>query len=166
MRAHSCYVYVHAHNNIGARPTVHAYSLRNCKSKGIFYCIISTVCPDHQYQCECGRIDGQQSPCISTEQRCDGVTDCLGGDDELEYNCPCRPEGAVRLVDGIVPYRGRLEFCMNGKWSGICSNRWDNRDASVVCRQLGYPGEGISCLLNVYYIYRYMICSVVQVTVV
>ena len=36
------------------------------------------------------------------------MTDCIGGEDELEHNCPCGPEGAVRLADGIVPYRGRV----------------------------------------------------------
>ena len=102
-----------------------------------------TVCPHYQYQCEYGRVDGRQPPCISTEQRCDGVTDCIGGEDELDHNCPCGPEGAVRLVDGIVPYRGIVEYCTNGRWSGICSTRWDNNDAAVVCRQLGYPSEGI-----------------------
>ena len=90
------------------------------------------------FECSYGRVDGRQPPCISTEQRCDGVTDCIGGEDELDHNCPCGPEGAVRLVDGIVRYRGRVEFCKNGRWSSICSYSWDNNDAAVVCRQLGY----------------------------
>ena len=111
--------------------------------------ITFTVCPDHQYQCECGRHDGQQPPCITTDQRCDGTIDCIGGEDELDHNCPCEPEGAVHLVDGIVAYRGRVEFCVSGRWSGICVTQWDNADAAVVCRQLGYPSEGI-------YIYIYM----------
>lgn len=89
-----------------------------------------------------GRADGQQSPCISNEQRCDGVADCAGGDDELDHNCPCGPNGAVRLVDGIVPHRGRVEYCVNGRWSGLCSSSWSNVDAGVVCRQLGYPSAG------------------------
>lgn len=88
-------------------------------------------------------MDSQPSPCISANQRCDGVTDCIGGDDEFNYNCPCEPDGAVRLVNGIVPYRGTLEFCRNGRWLGICSTRWDNADAAVVCHQLGYPSEGM-----------------------
>ena len=74
------------------------------------------------------------------------MTDCIGGEDQLEHNCPCGPEGAVRLVDGIVPYRGRVEYCRNGRWASIChsySYRWDSSDAAVVCRQLGYPSAGI-----------------------
>ena len=96
-------------------------------------------------KCTGGRVDGQLSPCISADQRCDGVTDCIGGEDELDHNCPCGPEGAVRLVDGIVPYRGRIELCKSGWWSTICSyySYWDNNDAAVVCHQLGYPRTGI-----------------------
>ena len=95
------------------------------------------------FECSHGRVSDQQSPCISTDQRCDGVTDCIGGEDELDHNCPCGPEGAVRLVDGIVPYRGRVEICKDGRWQSICSGSWDSRDAAVVCRQLGYPTEGL-----------------------
>ena len=74
------------------------------------------------------------------------MTDCIGGEDELEYNCPCGPEGAVHLVDGIVPYRGRVEYCRNGRWTTICNaNQYYGRSrpfASVVCRQLGFPTGG------------------------
>ena len=108
-----------------------------------FFLVAFSVCPDDKFECLHGRVDGQQPPCISTEQRCDGVTDCIGGEDELDHNCPCGPEGAVRLVDGIVPYRGRVEFCRNRRWISMCSSRWDNNDAAVVCRQLGYPSAGL-----------------------
>ena len=104
------------------------------------------MCPDDTFECPHGRVDGQQPPCISTEQRCDNVTDCIGGEDELEHNCPCGPEGAVRLVDGIVPYRGRLEYCRNERWTTMCnSNYYDRRRrAAVVCLQLGFPTQGSS----------------------
>ena len=101
------------------------------------------VCPDDMFQCTHEKVGDKGSRCISTEQRCDGVTDCIGGDDELDHNCPCEPEGAVRLVDGIVPYRGRVEVCRGMRWRTLCGYSWDNRDAAVVCRQLGYPTEGI-----------------------
>ena len=94
-------------------------------------------------ECPYGRVDGQQPPCISTEQRCDNVTDCFGGEDELEHNCPCGPEGEVRLVSSILPYQGRVEYCQNGRWATICRRAWDNSDAAVVCRSLGYHSKGI-----------------------
>ena len=103
---------------------------------------LDIVCPDSMFFCHHGHVDDEQLACISTDQRCDGTIDCIGGDDELDHNCPCGPEGAVRLVDGIVPYRGRVEFCVDERWRTICSSRWDHNDAAVVCRQLGYPTEG------------------------
>ena len=108
--------------------------------------LVWAECADDRFMCSNGHISGQQPPCISTDQRCDGVADCIGGEDELDHNCPCGPEGAVRLVDGTVPYRGRVEFCKSGRWSTACSYYryyWDNSNAAIVCHQLGYPREGM-----------------------
>ena len=34
---------------------------------------------------------------------------------------------------------GTLEICTGGVWAEVCGRSWDNNDAKVVCRQLGYP---------------------------
>ena len=50
-------------------------------------------------------------------------------------------ETEVRLVDGQTPDDGRVEICLNGLWGSVCDDRWDIRDAEVVCRQLQYNGR-------------------------
>lgn len=50
--------------------------------------------------------------------------------------------GSVRLIDGETDREGRVEVCLNNEWSRICQDKWDYREAAVVCSQLAYPIEG------------------------
>ena len=52
-------------------------------------------------------------------------------------------EGDVHLVGGGTVMEGRVEVCHNQIWWAVSgsSSYWDYRDATVVCRHLGYPAD-------------------------
>ncbi|CAL4066625.1 unnamed protein product, partial [Meganyctiphanes norvegica] len=50
----------------------------------------------------------------------------------------------VRLVGGDDADSGHLEVLVNGVWGYVCSSMFDDYDAKVVCRQLGYQGDAFA----------------------
>ena len=57
-------------------------------------------------------------------------------------------EGEVQLVGPSSAFAGRVELCIGFMWTTVCDDFWDNRDASVLCRQLGYSPYGM-LLVNI-----------------
>ncbi|PIK38168.1 putative deleted in malignant brain tumors 1 protein-like, partial [Apostichopus japonicus] len=66
-----------------------------------------------------------------------GVHNC-GHSEDAGVKC----EIPMRLVNGEGIYTGRVELFMNGEWGTVDDDAWDDTDASVVCRELGFPYGG------------------------
>ena len=70
--------------------------------------------------------------------------------------CTNEEQGHVRLVDGVSMYEGRVEVCASGEWGTICNHNWDNQEALVICRQLGFQTDGI-INIGAYRIHQFII---------
>ena len=73
------------------------------------------------------------------------------------YNCvesvsQCEP-GDIRLEGaGQNPTAGHVQICDNDRqWREVCDRGWDERDARVACRKLGFSDRGIVHNINVSY---------------
>ena len=58
---------------------------------------------------------------------------------DLSTSAETPDDGSIRLVGGPNAHEGHAEIYLLGHWVAACFQYWDLVDATMVCRQLGYP---------------------------
>ena len=93
-----------------------------------------------------------------SDVQCEGnetrLVDCPASDfgsntcnhfEDVGISCPTCTQGDIRLQGGTAT-SGRVEICNNNVWGTVCDDDfWGTTEARVVCRQLGFDGNGIMC---------------------
>ncbi|XP_061173211.1 neurotrypsin-like [Saccostrea echinata] len=54
----------------------------------------------------------------------------------------------IRLVGGQTPAEGLVKVFYNSSWGTICDNKWDERDAAVVCFMLGFSRQNATAVTS------------------
>ena len=54
----------------------------------------------------------------------------------------------VQLMGGQNKFESRVEVCQNGQWKTVCNSDWDDKEAQVVYRQLGFAEDARSAAIT------------------
>lgn len=126
-------------------------SLEDCSHPGwrVHNCrlheVAGVVCEQHK-GCYQDQFKCSNDVCISAQSVCDGICDCLAQcEDEKGHDGFTCTSALIELMNGDQPGSGRVEIVRNGLRGTICDDSWTDREATVLCRMLGYvSGEATS----------------------
>ncbi|XP_052784595.1 uncharacterized protein LOC128220288 [Mya arenaria] len=109
------------------------WKVHDCRSFEVagVHCHDQKTCRSDQYTCSIGR-------CISASGVCDGTCDCYPecGDEQGDGTHDCESV-SLKLKNGTES-SGRVEITRNGVTGTVCDDSWDNNDAIVLCKMLGF----------------------------
>lgn len=102
-----------------------------------------------------GAVFGQGNVSILVSHfQCDGTENMLascsyanasidcGHQRDAGVTCTTCNNGDVRLVNSNDHLSGQVQICGGHQWNTICDDTFDDDDAGVVCRQLGFSQFG------------------------
>ena len=62
----------------------------------------------------------------------------------------------IRLFNGSSASNGEVEYCLNSTWTPVCGDDWEESEAAVACRHLGFVGEGMVYIYYTIYTTQYI----------
>ena len=77
----------------------------------------------------------------------DGTIRLMVGEDYDFYRGETDYDTTYYIGDDLS--RGRVEICKGGGYHTICLDSWDERDASVVCKEIGFSPNGEECDIHI-----------------